>query len=345
MITNKVIQRFGLAKLACVSRRYFFAPLIGIFVAIFTLGTLAQDPNAFRQNAGVRLQSGDIVYVDSGDAIHGGFVIKVNPVTGEKTVIASGGLLRMPFGVVIDANGQIIVSDSGRLIRIDPETGAQNLIADNSQGDLGWPCGLAMQHHNSIVVANLQAVIRVNPNSGQIQTVCAGGSLLYPLCVAVTEREELIVLNMAFPPEIIRVSPNGAQTVIARGGLLNRPQAVAVRGDHIYVTDVATADGNFGVGRIIDVDARTGEQSIVAEGGYLCGPVGIALDSEGQLYVGDPYTVNLDSPDRFDGGIIKINPATHEQTLITRGEGAFVNPRGVIIVPSSPANRTAQIRQ
>jgi len=38
-------------------------------------------------------------------------------------VIASGGLLRMPFGVVIDADGQIIVSDSGRLIRIDPETG------------------------------------------------------------------------------------------------------------------------------------------------------------------------------------------------------------------------------
>ncbi len=325
-------------------RRNFFAPLIGLVGVIFTLGTLAQDPSAFRQGVGIGLQPGDIVYVDSGDAIHGGFVIKVNPVTGEKTVIASGGLLRMPFGVVIDADGQIIVSDSGRLIRIDPETGSQTLIADNSQGDLGWPCGLAMQHHNSIVVANLQAVIRVNPNSSQIQTVSAGGSLLYPLCVAVTEREELIVLNMAFPPEIIRVSPNGAQTVIARGGLLNRPQALAVRGDHIYVTDVATADGNFGIGRVIDVDARTGEETIVAEAGFLCGPVGIAVDEEGQLIVGDPYTINLDSPDRFDGGIIRINPATQEQTLIARGEGSFVNPRGVAIVPSSPANRTGQIQ-
>src|SRR5216684_2023528 len=133
MMTHKIIHQFGLAKLAGISRRNFFAPLIGLVGVIFTLGTLAQGPNAFRQNVGVKLQPGDIVYVDSGDAIHGGFVIKVNPVTGEKTVIASGGLLRMPFGVVIDADGQIIVSDSGRLIRIDPETWA---------GRVGWRCSI-----------------------------------------------------------------------------------------------------------------------------------------------------------------------------------------------------------
>jgi len=92
----------------------------------------------------------------------------------------------------------------------------------------------------------------------------------------VTEREELIDFEYAFPPEIIRVSPNGGAAVIARGGLLNRPQALAVRGDHIYVTDVATADGNFGIGRVIDVDVRTGEETIVAEAGFLCGQFGIA---------------------------------------------------------------------
>ena len=113
----------------------------------------------------------------------------------------------------------------------------------------------------------------------------------------------------------------------------------------ISVTDAATADGNFGIGRIIGVAARTGEETIVEEAGFLCGPVGIAVDEEGQLIVGDPYTINLDSPDRFDGGIIRINPTTQEQTLIARGEGSFVNPRGVAIVPSSPANRTGQIRQ
>jgi hypothetical protein len=140
---------------------------------------------------------------------------------------------------------------------------------------------------------------------------------------------------MTIPPEIIRVNPNGAQTIIARGGLLNRPQAIAVHGEHIFVTDVATSDGDFGIGRVIDVDASTGEQSVAAAGEYLCGPVGIAVDDEGQLIVGDPYTINLDSPDRFDGSIIGINPQTHEQILIARGEGAMINPRGVAIVASA----------
>ena len=322
-------------KPAGILPRRLLTGLIGLLtVAIFIAGALAQDAGAFRKDLSTKLQPGDIVYVDSGDAVHGGFVIKVNPLTGEKTVIASGGLLRMPFGVVIDAAGQLIVSDSERLIRINPETGAQSLIADNSHGDLGWPCGLAMEHNESIVVANLHTVVRVNLNSSHIQTVCAGGSLLYPLCVAVADNGDLIVLNMAFPAEILRVSPNGAQTIIARGSLLNHPQAIAVQGDHIFVTDVVGSDGNFGIGRVIDVDARTGEQSVLAEGDYLCGPVGITVDEDGQLVVGDPYTINVESPDLFDGGIIRINPVTHDQILVTRGEGAFVNPRGVAIVPN-----------
>jgi len=329
------IQQFGLAKVAGRSRPGFFASIMGTLLTALSLGIFAQNPGSrFLNNSGSRLEPGDIVYVDSGDAIQGGFVIKVDGQTREKSVISSGGLLRLPFGVVIDAEGQIIVSDSGRLIRIDPETGGQTLIADNSMGDLGQPCGLAMERRNSIVVANLQSVMRVNPHSGQIQTACTGGSLLYPLCVAVTEREELVVLNMAFPPEIIRVHPNGVQSVISRGGLLNRPQAFAVQGDHIYITDVANSDGNFGIGRVIDVDARTGEQTIAAEGQYLSGPVGIALDNEGQLVVGDPYTVNPERADQLDGGIIRINLFTHQQDLVTRGTGSFVNPRGVAIVPN-----------
>jgi len=158
--------------------------------------------------------------------------------------------------------------------------------------------------------------------------VSAGGSLLYPLCVAVTEREELIVLNMAFPPEIIRVSPNGAQTVIARGGLLNRPQALAVRADHIYVTDVATADGNFGIGRVIDVDVRTGEETI--RGGSAASCVGqLELQWTKRDNLSSATLIRLISTARTASteGIIRINPATQEQTLIARGEGSFVNPR------------------
>src|SRR5439155_657893 len=325
---HQSIHQAGPARLAGIVRRRVLTALMAILAVGLSLAETQAQVGQSPKNSSAKLQPGDIVYVDSGDAIDGGFVVKVDPATGEKTVIASGGLLQLPFGVVIDANGQLVVSDSGRLIGINPDTAAQRLIADNSRGALGWPCGLAIDRSPSVLAANLRAVVRVNLNSGRIQTVSAGGRLLYPMDVAVAATGDLIVLDIAFPPEIIRVSPTGAQTVIARGGLLNRPQAIAVQGDHIYVTDVATSDGNFGVGRVIDVNALTGAQSVAAEGNYLVGPVGITVDAQGQLVVGDPYTINPKSPDLYDGGIIRINPVTHEQTLIARGEGAFVNPRG-----------------
>src|SRR3954469_2808280 len=94
------------------------------FAITLLFGLIAQ-PRAMSQVPAIQLNAGDIVYTDSGDGINGGFVIKVDGNTHVQTVIASGGNLRMPFGVVVDANGQIMVSDSGRLIHIDPKTQIQ----------------------------------------------------------------------------------------------------------------------------------------------------------------------------------------------------------------------------
>jgi len=47
---------------------------------------------------------------------------------------------------------------------------------------------------------------------------------------------------------------------------------------------------------------------VVSEGGILVGPVGIDLNYSGQLVVGDPYTINPESPEVYDGGIIRIDP-------------------------------------
>ena len=88
---------------------------------------------------------------------------------------------------------------------------------------------------------------------------------------------------------------------------------------------------------IFHVDAQSGVQTVVSEAGALVGPVGIAVDATGQLIVGDPYTINPQSSDLADGGydgaIIRINPVTGDQVILARGQGSFVNPRGVAIVP------------
>jgi hypothetical protein len=119
---------------------------------------------------------------------------------------------------------------------------------------------------------------------------------------------------------------------------LKVPQAIAFRDDKVFVTDVATSDGNFGVGRVVQIDARTGAQRVLSQGGFLVGPVGIDIGEDGGVLVADPYTINPASPDLFDGGIIRIDPVTGRQELVARGYGSFVNPRGIAVVKMPKAN-------
>ncbi len=331
------------AKPARFSQRELVHRLAAAILLGFSmLNAFAQTHRPAFPLVGSKLNPGDIISADSGNAIDGGFIIKVDPNTAEQTVVSSGGLLSLPFDPTIDPAGAIIVSDtSGRLIRVDPASGQQFLLADNAVGSLGMPCGIALTRQGEVFVANTRAVLDIDLASGQIRTLSSGGNLLCPLGIALADNGGLFVLNRAFPNQIVRVNPQtGAQKVISQGRYLKSPQAIAVAGAALYVTDVATSDGNFGVGRVIEVDIHTGLQTVVSEGGYLVGPVGIAVDDNGQLIVGDPYIINPESPDLYDGGIVRIDPGTGDQTLVVRGQGSHVNPRGVAIVPSYQSART-----
>jgi hypothetical protein len=285
------------------------------------------------QSTAATLKPGDIICTDSGNAVEGGFLLQVNPRTGKQTVISAGGLLQSPFGVVVEPTGMIIVSDSGRLILINPADGRQSVLADHSTKSLGYPYGIDIDSRGQILVANAEQLVCFDPISDRTVVVSAGQNLLYPMGVAVAEGNHVFVANVSFPSQILRINPkNGIQKVLTRGGYLKVPQAITCRGDKIYVTDVATPDGNFGIGRVVQIDARTGAQRVVTEGGFLVGPVGIDVGEDGHIFVADPYTINPASPDAFDGGIIRIDPASGRQELIARGHGSFVNPRGITVV-------------
>jgi len=337
MKTQPASQRGATA----ISQSIFHCPGVALLVAcLLTAGSLSavQRQPAPALGATGTLNPGDIIYADSGNAVDGGIIVKVEPVGGAQTVIAEGGFLIHPFDPILDSNGQIMVSDTaGRLIRINPDTGLQTLLADNSAGTLGMPCGMGLDRHGNALIADMQDIIRVDPATSQTTVVCAGDGTRFPLGIALSDKGTVFALSTGAAREILQVNAQtGVPQVISSGGYFINPQAIAIRGTDLYVTDVATPDGNFGVGRIIHVDVQTGTQTVVSEGSNLVGPVGIAIDNGGQLIVGDPYTVNPASPDLYDGAIIQIDPATGEQTLIARGEGNHVNPRGVAIVPSRP---------
>src|SRR6266436_3190173 len=104
MKRNSTVHQIASAKLAGISRRNLLVRFITLVAAPLILGTAALEFAAVGQSLGAKLKPGDIVYADSGNAIDGGFIIKVDPATGQKTVISSGGYLQMPFDPVIDAD-------------------------------------------------------------------------------------------------------------------------------------------------------------------------------------------------------------------------------------------------
>ena len=350
MRTTKMSQTSEAARSAPVSRREFVASLGKMLSAAASFGIVAQTFGSSGPESGTNLEPGDYVCTDSGNAIEGGFVLNVDHITHDLTVIASGGYLKNPYGVVIDASGQIIVSDtSGRIIRIDPKTRAQKIIADASPKLLS-PYGIALDSEGKLLVVNCRDVLKIDPLTGDIRVISSGRKLVCPIAVAVADNGYLFVADRAKHAQVVRIDPkNGDQKVLPKGPYLGVPQGIAVQGNNIYVTVVATPDGNPGKGRVVQVDARTGKQQRVSEGDWLRCPIGIAIAANGQLIVSDPDTINPGSPDirdgGYDGAIIQVDLASRTQTVIARGRGSYVNPRGVAIVPTSLPARMAQARK
>jgi outer membrane protein assembly factor BamB len=240
----------------------------------------------------------------------------------------------MPYDVVVDAAGQVVVSDSGRLLRVDAATGQQTIMAHNGDGRLGMPYGLTLAHDGAVIVANGRAIVRVNPRTGELQEVTSGGYLTAALDVAEGLNGDLFVVNVAWPEsQIIRVNGRtGRQTVLTQGQFLNAPSCIVAQGQDLFVTDLATSDRNFGAGRVVQVNAANGHQEVITQGLPLLGPVGIAVDLDGHLVVSDPYLINPETTN-YDGGILRLDRRSGELAILAQGSGSFVNPRGVAVMP------------
>ncbi len=64
--------------------------------------------------------------------------------TGAQTVVSSGGFFVGPYGLAIEASGNILVADANAqaVIRVDPVSGAQTLVS--SGGLFVVPAGIAI---------------------------------------------------------------------------------------------------------------------------------------------------------------------------------------------------------
>jgi streptogramin lyase len=86
--------------------------------------------------------NGNILISDSGTTSNApGLIIRVDPLTGQRTVVSSGSVgsgrnLEVPVGLVVDEQGNILVLDfvSGILLSIDPITGDRTVTSSSQQG-------------------------------------------------------------------------------------------------------------------------------------------------------------------------------------------------------------------
>ncbi len=123
-----------------------------------------------------------------------GRVTRIDPTSGDRTVVSEGGAFSSPAGVVVEANGGILVADtdafggSGGVIRVDPVTGAQTTVS--SGGTFVSPIGVALEPNGGVLVADADAfggsggVIRLDPVTGGQTTVSAGGTFRGPRALA-----------------------------------------------------------------------------------------------------------------------------------------------------------------
>jgi uncharacterized protein (TIGR03437 family) len=191
---------------------------------------------------------------------------------------ATSAQLSAPQGVAVDASGNVFVSDtanarvrkiSGGTITTVAGSGTQGYTGDGAaatSAQLNTPVGLAVDKSGNLYIADVDnSVIRKVSTGGIITTVAGNGSQGY-----------------------------SGDTGPANGATLNGPEGVAVDASgNLYITDTlngviraVNASGTISTiaGNGIDGYSGDGGPATSAEFGS---PVGIVVDSAGNLYIAD----------------------------------------------------------
>jgi len=230
---------------------------------------------------------------------------------GAPETVATG--LGVPDSVKFDSTGHIISTQvhSGQVLRIDPRTGEQTVLADLNPGLDN--CTFA---GDRLLVSNFTGEITEILDSGRTSTVLPGG-LNWPLDLAVGADGNLYVadgtyfyvllpdrrlqtVGMLFTPGypgfLRGVAPTGPGefVVTTSGGQVSRyrpangeTEVLAHGLDQLYGV-ATTADGavlaaELGTGRVLSI--RVGQVDVIASG--LDDPIGLAIAPDGTCLVSE----------------------------------------------------------
>jgi sugar lactone lactonase YvrE len=225
-----------------------------------------------------------------------GGLVRVQPSSGAQSVVSSGVNFHDPTGLAVTADGTVLVTDddadgSGGVIRVDPVTGAQSIVS--SGGLFDSPEGVAVAPDGTLLIVDRKAfdghggVIRVDPLTGAQSAVSSGNYFERPRNIALATDGRVLVTDKKTPQPkgvVIAVGPDGTQTLVSSGGILNDPRGMLVQGAEVVVADPGMSDGPA----LARVDLSTGGQVVVSSAGLLSTPEGVALATFPDAPASDP---------------------------------------------------------
>ncbi len=258
-------------------------------------------------------------------------LVSVDPVTGEQTLIADGGLLTWPTGVIIEDHNHALVTDRdaenpqtgsiGAVIRVNLTSGEQELVS--SGGPLAHPTGIARSPDGTFSISDLvdDSVLSLDSISGNLSRLTTGNLLGEPTGLAYEADGGVVVIDRD-RNSVIRFNPvTGTQSTITSGLYLDEPTGIAVEpSGQILVTEPTAF-------RILRINPATGIQSTLLGG--IIAPLALTIDQDGTIFLNTRTSLS------GIGVVSRVNPITGTRTTITTG-GLLVIPTGIAIMPAQP---------
>jgi DNA-binding beta-propeller fold protein YncE len=235
-----------------------------------------------------------------------------------------------PYGVAVDNENRIYITDVGRVIVFDLMKKDYSFIGiDPGQGQLRVPIGIAASSDGRLFITDIGADrVYVYREGKFAAAIGQTGEFENPTGIGLDEQRNLLYITDSKKHQVMVYSLNDyrfLRSIGKRGnaeGDFNFPTNIAIDADgNVHVVDT----GNFRVqifdtsGNFLRSIGRLGDTP-----GAFARPKGIAFDSKGHLYVVDAAFQNFQIFDKEGRILLFVGEAG-------RGPGKFMLPAGMAI--------------
>src|ERR1035437_4513209 len=304
---------------------------------------------------------------------------------------ATSAQLGFPDGVAVDSAANLYIADPGServrkvsngVITTVAGNGTQGFSGDNGPptiAQLNGPSGVAVDAAGSLYIADTYNQLGRKVSNGVITTVAGNGTqgfsgdngpatsaqLGFPEGLAVDSAGSLYIADQE--NNRIRKVSNGVITTVAGGGTSGlgdngpatsaqlTPSGVAAdSAGNLYIADT----GNIRIRKVSNgvITTVAGGGSFLGDNGpatsaQLVNPLGVAVDSAGNLYIGDSYHYRIR---KVSNGVITTvagngtpgfsgdnGPATSAQVSVP--EGVALDAAGNLYIPDAGNNRIRKV--